>query len=88
MAKRMNNDRKKKRRPKRMMFTRRARCKFCLKDAKKPSYLDFQNMRRFTTERGKILPSRITGCCAKHQRQLAQAIKRARQVGVMPFLAD
>ena len=45
-------------------------------------------VRRFTTERGKILPRRITGTCAKHQRELARAIKRARAICLLPYVAD
>jgi len=75
------------RKSKLFMF-RKLKCKFCLNKVKKIDYLEFQNLRKFTTERGKILPARITGSCAKHQRQLAKAIKRARHVGLMPYLAE
>lgn len=69
-------------------FFRRARCKFCLNKAKSIDYLDFQNLRKLMTERGKILPSRITGTCAKHQRQVSRAIKRARQISLLPFVSE
>lgn len=59
-------------------------CKFCTQNL----VADYKNpdlLRRYTTERGKILPSRITGTCAKHQRSLARAIKRARILAYLPF---
>ena len=51
-------------------------------------YKDVNRLRKFTTERGKIMPRRMSGVCAKHQRELAVAIKRARQVALMPYVAD
>ena len=60
---------------------RKARIKFI--DYKDPEFL-----KKFLNEQGKILPRRISGCCAKHQRQLTIAIKRARHVALMPFSAD
>ena len=62
-------------------------CSFCANKAK-IDYKDSDGLRRFTTERGKILPRRITGTCAKHQRELAGAIKRARAICLLPFVAD
>jgi small subunit ribosomal protein S18 len=62
-------------------------CKFCIQKLK-IDYKDADTLRRFITERGKILPRRITGTCAKHQRALAQAIKRARIIALLPFVAD
>jgi small subunit ribosomal protein S18 len=64
---------------------RRKVCRFC---ADKESYIDYKDTRvlsSFVTERGKVIPSRITGNCAKHQRQLTAAIKRARAVALLPF---
>jgi small subunit ribosomal protein S18 len=49
-------------------------------------YKDERTLSRFTTERGKILPSRLSGMCARHQRQLSVAIKRARQLALLPFI--
>ncbi len=66
-------------------FFRRKVCKFCTKKAS-INYRDSDGLRRFTTERGKILPRRITGTCAKHQRDLATAIKRARILALLPFV--
>jgi small subunit ribosomal protein S18 len=62
-------------------------CKFCIQKLK-IDYKDPDTLRRFITERGKILPRRITGTCAKHQRALALAIKRARIIALLPFVAE
>jgi small subunit ribosomal protein S18 len=62
-------------------------CRFCNNKAK-IDYKDADGLKRFTTERGKILPRRITGTCAKHQKQIALAIKRARAICLLPFVAD
>ena len=51
-------------------------------------YKDYNRLRKFITERGKILPRRITGNCAKHQRQLTVAIKRARHIALLPFTSE
>ena len=59
-------------------------CKFCAQKIE-PDYKNPDMLRRCTTERGKILPARITGTCAKHQRALTQEIKRARVVAYLPF---
>ena len=68
---------------------RRKVCAFCVdKVEKKIDYKDAAKLRRFTTERGKILPRRISGNCAKHQRQVTIAIKRARNIALLPFTAD
>lgn len=53
-----------------------------------PDYKDYKLLRRFVTERGKILPRRTTATCAKHQRQLALAVKRARHLALLPFVAE
>lgn len=68
-------------------FFRKKVCRFCSNKAK-IDYKDADGLRRFTSERGKILPRRITGTCAKHQRELALAIKRARNICLLPFVAD
>lgn len=62
-------------------------CRFCANKGK-IDYKDADGLRRFTTERGKILPRRITGTCAKHQKELAVAIKRARAICLLPYVAD
>ena len=67
---------------------RRKVCSFCVDKIEHIDYKDVARLRRFTTERGKILPRRISGNCAKHQRQVTLAIKRARNIALMPFTAD
>ena len=69
------------------VFFKKKVCKFCMQKLK-IDYKDADTLRRFITERGKILPRRITGTCAKHQRSLALAIKRARTIALLPFVAD
>lgn len=68
-------------------YFRKKVCRFCANKAK-IDYKDSDGLRRFTTERGKILPRRITGTCAKHQRELATAIKCARSICLLPFVAE
>jgi small subunit ribosomal protein S18 len=63
-------------------------CRFC---AEKIDYIDYKDhlrLRSFISERGKILPSRMTGTCANHQRELTHAIKRARNIALLPFAND
>ena len=67
---------------------RKKPCKFCMDKVESIGYLDYQRFQKFLTERGKIVPSRITGTCAKHQRQLARAIRRARVAALLPFVAE
>mgnify|MGYP001076502974 CR=1 FL=1 len=66
-------------------FGRRKVCRFCADKSLVIDYKDPKTLRFFTTERGKIIPRRISGNCAKHQRALTQAIKRARQLALMPY---
>lgn len=66
---------------------RRRVCRFCADTTLVIDYKDAQALRYFITERGKIVPRRISGACAKHQRQLCVAIKRARNIALMPFTA-
>lgn len=67
---------------------RRKVCSFCVDKVEQIDYKDAAKLRRFITERGKILPRRISGNCAKHQRQVTVAIKRARNIALLPFTAD
>ena len=67
---------------------RRKVCQFCVEKVQHIDYKDVARLRRFTSERGKILPRRMTGTCAKHQRQLTEAIKRARHVALLPYTAE
>jgi len=69
-------------------FHRRKVCRFCVLKAEYIDYKDARRLRRYVSDRGKILPRRITGCCAKHQRMLTRAIKRARNVALLPFKAE
>jgi small subunit ribosomal protein S18 len=68
-------------------YFRKKVCRFCANKTK-IDYKDADSLRRYMTERGKILPRRITGTCAKHQRELARAIKCARSISLLPFVAD
>ena len=63
-------------------------CVFCAEKVESIDYKDVARLRKFTSERAKILPRRITGTCAKHQRELTEAIKRARHVALLPFISD
>ena len=69
----------------------RRRKKVCVFCAEKIEYIDYKDvprLRKFITERAKILPRRVTGTCAKHQRQLTSAIKRARVIALLPYVSD
>lgn len=66
-------------------FGRRKVCRFCVDPSLSIDFRDPQLLKYFVTERGKIIPRRISGNCAKHQREIARAIKRARVLGLMPF---
>lgn len=71
-----------------MKLQNKRTCRFC---EAKEEYIDYQDDRKlakFITEQGKIIPRRITGTCAKHQRQLTTAIKRARHLALLPFVSD
>ena len=67
---------------------RRKVCSFCVDKVEDIDYKDVSKLHKYVTERGKILPRRISGTCAKHQRQLTIAIKRARNVALLPFTAE
>ena len=80
---RERGDRKQwRRRPKRRV------CAFCAEKATFIDYKDAGKLRRYVTERGKILPRRISGACARHQRSLAVAIKRARELAMLPYTSE
>ena len=63
-------------------------CQFCVEKSTVINYKNIELLRRFITEQGKIRPRRQTGTCAKHQRQLAQEIKRARHIALLPFTSE
>jgi len=73
---------KKERRPKRKV------CNFCVEKLDGIDYKDTTRLRKYISERGKILPRRISGNCAKHQRGLTTAVKRARTIALLPFVAE
>ena len=63
-------------------------CAFCVDKVEEIDYKDVAKLRKFTSDRAKILPRRVTGTCAKHQRELTVAIKRARNVALLPYVND
>ena len=63
-------------------------CAFCVDKATSIDYKDIGKLRKYVTERGKILPRRISGTCAKHQRQLTESVKRARNIALLPFTTE
>lgn len=71
---------------KRRIYHRRKVCRFCADSSLAISYKEPKTLRYFITERGKIIPRRISGCCAKHQRTLTHAIKRARTIALLPYV--
>lgn len=75
-------------RPGRDMRRRRKVCQFCADKVESIDYKDTAKLRKFVSDRGKILPRRMTGTCAGHQRELTEAIKRARHVALLPYTAD
>lgn len=83
MVEREKNDR-----PFRARKPRRKVCGFCVDKLDQIDYKDIKRLSRYVSERGKILPRRITGTCAKHQRKLTTAIKRARHIALLPYSAD
>lgn len=68
--------------------SRRKVCNFCVDKSAYIDYKDISKLRKYMAESGKILPRRMTGVCAHHQRELAVAIKRARQMALIPYVAD
>ena len=71
-----------------MTAKRRRVCRFCEAKEDYVDYKDEKRLGRFITEQGKIIPKRITGTCARHQRQLVTAIKRARHLALLPFVSE
>ncbi len=70
------------------IYHRRKVCRFCADSKLVISYKDPRQLKYFVTERGKIIPRRISGCCAKHQRSLTHAIKRARTIALLPYVGS
>ncbi len=81
MAVRMGREGKPKR-------THRKVCSFCVEKVRYIDYKEVSRLRRFISDRGKILPRRVTGTCAKHQRPLTLALQRARQIALLPYASD
>lgn len=75
-------------RPKKVFYRRRKVCKFCADRVEHADYKDVKLLQQFIPERAKILPRRISGTCARHQRLLQTAIKRARHLALIPFTTD
>jgi small subunit ribosomal protein S18 len=71
-----------------MKKRRKKVCSFCADKTGTIDYKDINKLRKYVTERGKILPRRISGSCAKHQREITLAIKRARNIALLPFTTD
>ena len=71
--------------PRKRLFTRKKVCRFCMDKELVLDYKEVKTLRNFVSERGKIIPRRIVGTCASHQRQLCSAIKRARQIALLPY---
>ena len=85
----MSEEREERRpRPRGARRPRRKVCSFCVDKIAFIDYKDVNRLRRYINERGKILPCRMTGNCAKHQRQLSEAIKRARAIALLPYTAE
>ena len=83
MAKKKMRNEKRTRRP--FAFVAKKFCRFCREKIEKIDYKDINLLSRYTTEQGKILPSRISGNCSYHQRQLAKAIRQARAISLLPY---
>ena len=75
-------------RPARTMHRRRKVCLFCADKINYIDYKDVNRLKKFINENGKILPRRVSGACAKHQREVNTAIKRARQMALLPYVED
>ena len=72
-------------RPQKRLFSRKKVCRFCADKEANINYKDVKTLRNYVTERGKIIPRRILGTCASHQRQLCEAVKRARHIALLPY---
>lgn len=88
MARDSRRDARKKGEKRERRPVRKKKCKFCLDRVTHIDYKDERRIRRFMTDRGKIAPRRITGTCAKHQRMLAMAVKRARLIALVPYVRE
>ncbi|UCC66092.1 MAG: 30S ribosomal protein S18 [Deltaproteobacteria bacterium] len=82
----MSRPAERRRRDYRRDYRRRRICRYCSDSSLKIDYKNYRLLKYFLTERGRIIPRRISGNCAKHQRELTRAIKRARHVALLPFM--
>ncbi len=85
---RNSREKLKRRGPAKKGIFRKKECKFCVEKIPMIDYKDVSRLQKYVTERGKIVSSRISGNCARHQRKIAREIKRARMVALLPFVAD
>ncbi|MEG1710720.1 MAG: 30S ribosomal protein S18 [Clostridia bacterium] len=83
----MNNEDKSAKRPIRRTIRKKV-CSFCVDKVESIDYKDISKLRKYITEKGKIIPRRMSGVCAAHQRDLAIAIKRARVMALLPFVGE
>ena len=88
MAPRVQSLRKNNRTKKRRYYHRRKVCRFCADSSLVIDYKQIKTLRYFITERGKIIPKRISGTCSKHQRALTRTIKRARTIALLPYVGS
>lgn len=83
-----NNREQRESRPPRGRKGRKKVCSFCVDKIHDIDYKDVPRLKRYLSERAKIIPRRVTGTCARHQRQLTRAIKRARHIAFLPYVSD
>ena len=90
MAKRSSSSGSSSRRQTKQAFSsgRRKSCAFCRDKVDQIDYKDFQSLRRYLSDKGKIRSRRITGACRRHQNQLARAVKRARELALLPYVSE
>ena len=74
--------------PKKKRITRRKPCRFCIDHITEIDYKDVHRLRHYTGDRGKFISRRVTGTCARHQRKLTAALKRAREIALLPYTMD
>ena len=84
----MADNKKRSNKDKAFRRTRKKVCQFCADKSQEIDYKDVEKLKRFVSEKGKILPRRVTGTCALHQRKVTEAIKRARTIALLPYTAE
>jgi small subunit ribosomal protein S18 len=88
VAKRSSNSSNRRQTKQTFSSGRRKSCAFCRDKVDQIDYKDFQSLRRYLSDKGKIRSRRITGACRRHQNQLAQAVKRARELALLPYVSE